>query len=240
LLELTRGPREHDRDAAVRLEHECRCGACEADDEGALGERRLLVDPGPVLDTGAAGDLRRECLVEVEFASARAREELDRAVVVGRAEPARADEEVVAEPVADRRLELRRRVADDPDLRRLDPVREQRAREEGTVEVGAVAADELGAGDDDSGARARRQAGCPRQPPGVTVRTHGRYPATWTRLPATVMTRFSGAPTFSQKRLPLKACVSPRSSVPSKRIFPVALVRLTITFEGPLTAVSSR
>ena len=55
-----------------------------------------------------------------------------------------------------------------------------------------------------------------------------------------MITRFSGAPTLSQKRLPVNACVSPCSSVPSKRIVPAAPVRLTITFDEPPTAVISR
>src|SRR5437763_6187 len=54
------------------------------------------------------------------------------------------------------------------------------------------------------------------------------------------MRRFSGAPTLSQKRLPLNAWVSPRSRVPSNRILPAAPTRLTITFDGPLIAVISR
>ena len=81
------------------------------------------------------------------------RERLDGTVVVGRAEAAGRDQQVVGEPVAERRLELGRRIADDPQLRRLDAEREQRAREERPVEVGAIAADELRPGDDDGGAR---------------------------------------------------------------------------------------
>ena len=78
-------------------------------------------------------------------------------------------------PSPQRPLELARRVADDPHLDRLDPEREQRLREVRPVAVGAVAAHELGARDEDRA----RAAGLspPASPVGVTVITRGRQPA---------------------------------------------------------------
>ena len=59
------------------------------------------------------------------------------------------DEQLSREPFAERRFDVVCPVPDDPDLGRLDPEREQRAREKRPVAVVAVAADELRAGDDD-------------------------------------------------------------------------------------------
>ena len=159
LLQLARRARKHDGDAAVCLEDEGRRGPGDADDEGALRQRRLLADPGQVLDARAAGDLGRQILVDVQLGAGGACEQLDRAVVVRRAEAAGADEQVVPEAVAERRLELCGRVADDAHLDRLDAEREQRAGEEGAVQVGAVAADELRARDDDRGAQSCGRGG---------------------------------------------------------------------------------
>jgi hypothetical protein len=72
---------------------------------------------------------------------------------VRRPETAGGDEQVALEPGLQRRAELRRDVADDPQLGGIDPELEQRAREERPVEVRPVAADELRAGDDDRGAQ---------------------------------------------------------------------------------------
>ena len=86
----------------------------------------------------------------------RLRDELDRAVVVRRPEPAGDEHRVGAvERVAERRLELLRRVADDRDARRLEPEPQRLAREERPVQVGSLAAHELAARDDDDGARPR-------------------------------------------------------------------------------------
>ena len=83
-----------------------------------------------------------------------------------RAQPARDEAEVGFEPLPERRLELGRVVADDRDPRRLDAEPQQLLREERPVQVGAVAADELAAGDDDEPAGAGQAAGV--IPPGVT------------------------------------------------------------------------
>ncbi len=116
---------------------------------------------------------------------------------MGRPEPAGDDEQVAAQALGERGRELLGVVADDAHLGRLD--RRARARlagEEGAVEVAAVAADELRAGDEDRGARAAQSA-C--TPPGVTVSASGRLPASATRLPPTMIARFSGELTLSQK-----------------------------------------
>jgi hypothetical protein len=121
----------------------------------------------------AARNLRCERYVDPQLASGRAGEQLDGAIVVGRAEAAGAHEQVVREAVAECVLQLRGTVTDDAQLRGLDPEREQRPREERPVQVGAVAPDELGAGDDDRGARTL-EVGQPRcHPCGVTVITCG-------------------------------------------------------------------
>ena len=63
------------------------------------------------------------------------REQLDRAVVVRRAEAARDDEQVVREPFGERSLEVGRVVADDRDPRRLEP-EARGARRRGTARFG--------------------------------------------------------------------------------------------------------
>ena len=163
----------------------------------------------------------------------REREQLDRAVVVGRAEAARDDEQLAGEPLPQGRFDVVCSVTDDPDLGRLDPEREQRAREKRPVPVVAVAADELRAGDDDRRAYLA-QSGC--TPLGVTVSACGRYPESGMLLPPTVITRFSGELTSSQKRLPANGSTLPRSIVPWKRIFPAGPPLWTATYDGPLTA----
>ena len=84
----------------------------------------------------------------------RLRDELDRAVVVRRPEPAGDEHRVgVCQRVAEHSLELRGRVADDRDARRLEPESQGLAGEKGSVQVGSLAAHELAARDDDDGAR---------------------------------------------------------------------------------------
>ena len=113
--------------------------------------------PQPLRDRARDGlDLRVQLVVDVQLASRHPREQLDRPVVRG-PEPARRDEQVGPQPVAQRVFELRLRVADDLDPRRLEPARQQLAGEERTVAVGALTADELAAGDDDDRARARQR-----------------------------------------------------------------------------------
>ena len=67
----------------------------------------------------------------------------------------------VASPSRSAAASSSRVVADDPDLCRLDPEREQRARQVGPVEVAAVTTDELRAGDEDRRAQAVQSACTP-------------------------------------------------------------------------------
>src|SRR5581483_4089043 len=78
--------------------------------------------------------------------------------VVCRPEAARDDAELGFEAQRERPRELVLPVADDLDARRLEPERQHFSREVGAVQVGAVAADELAARDDDDRARARQAA----------------------------------------------------------------------------------
>jgi len=89
---------------------------------------------------------------------------------VGGPQPAGDDEQVAVQAALERRGELGRVVADDPQLGRLDPEREKRARQVRPVEVTAVAADELRPRDDESRAQAG-QSEC--TPLGVTVSAAG-------------------------------------------------------------------
>ena len=85
---------------------------------------------------------------------ATSRDQLDRAVVVGRARGhPRRGRGRRRQRLRAARLELVGAVADDRDPRRLEPERERLAREERAVQVGALAADELAARDDDRRAR---------------------------------------------------------------------------------------
>ena len=148
---------------------------------------------------------------------------------MGRPEPARGDEQVARKPVADRALELAGGVADDPQLGRLDAGGEQRLREVGPVAVGPFAAHELRAGDDDAGAQPAQAL---RTPLAVTVSEAGRSPPSGTRLPPTVMTRFSGELMLIQKSLPWRPVNGsrlPLSIVPAKRSCPPGPPRCTAT-----------
>ena len=68
------------------------------------------------------------------------------------------DAEIRPQRLGEHRLELLRIVPDDRDPRRLEPEADQLAREKGTVAVGAVAADELTARDDDETMQTGRRA----------------------------------------------------------------------------------
>src|SRR5256714_12362458 len=74
-----------------------------------------------------------------------------------RPEAARDDAEIRLQTRAQRRLELLRRVADDDDLRRIDAQGDELAREKRTVQIAAVAANQLAAGNDDERGGGRLQ-----------------------------------------------------------------------------------
>ena len=77
---------------------------------------------------------------------------------MGRPQAAGDETQVRCEPLAKRGFELVRVVADDRDPRRFHAEPQELLREERAVQVGAVAADELAAGDDDEPAGAAQAA----------------------------------------------------------------------------------
>jgi len=101
-------------------------------------------------------DLLPEPFVDVQRQARCACEELDRAVVVRRAEAAGDDAEVCAQALGERALELRFVVTDDRDGRGLEAEAYEFLREVRAVAVVAVPADELAAGDDDDAAQLRK------------------------------------------------------------------------------------
>ena len=134
----------------------------EPERERAVRDRRLLRHAGGEIGVVALQphgcrardllDLSLELRVDVQADAERLRHHLDRAVVVRRAEPAGHEARVGGEALPERLLELLGRVADDRDPRRLEAEAERLAREERPIQVGALAAHELAARDDDEGA----------------------------------------------------------------------------------------
>ena len=165
-LQLRRRARQDDHDGVPRAEHEARRRAREPERDRALGQRRLLAHARlevrvrplqPLRDrTRDLADLGPQRLVDVQRQAGGARDELHGAVVVRRAEAARDDAEVRLQPYVERGLELPLVVADDRDRRGLEPEAHELAREEGPVAVGAVAAHELAARDDESATQTER------------------------------------------------------------------------------------
>ncbi len=96
--QLAGGPRKHDDDAAVRLQHEAGRRSGEPDRDRPLRTCRLLANTGRELGIRPAESLRDhlrysldltlELVVDDERATRHARDELDRPVVVRRPEPA--------------------------------------------------------------------------------------------------------------------------------------------------------
>ena len=139
---------------------------------------------------------------------------------VGPRPPEARDEIGRGERVPQRRLELAGVVSDDLDPRRLEPEREQRAGEERAVQIGALASDELAAGDDDH----RPRAACARgqlasaakiffavtKTPCALTAAGGSF----TRLPFSFTSTFAGVSSRIQSTLPSKRWRWPRSSVP--------------------------
>ena len=127
-----------------------------------------------------------------------------------RAEPARDEAEVRVEPLPQRGLQLERIVADDRDPCGLDAEPQQLLGEERPVQVRAVAADELAAGDDDEAAGARQAARV--IPPGRTRYAPPRE--TLTGFPFRAIERFPGFPKLIQSLFATNRCACPSSSVP--------------------------
>ena len=162
--QLARRAGQDDHDAARRRpEDESRSRAREADGDRRSRPCRLLRHTGrevPVRPPQAlrnrAGDrldLLLERLVHDELEPGCARDQLHRAIVVRRPETAGDEARVRLQPLTEGSLELGRRVSDDRDPGRLEPVAQRLGGEERAVPVGALAADELTAGDDDDRAR---------------------------------------------------------------------------------------
>ena len=149
------------------------------------------------------------------------RHDPDRAVVVRRPEPARRRDQVGRrDGLGHGSLQLGRVVADDVDPGRLDPEREQRPRQERPVQVGALAAHELAAGDDDDRAwpravRARQAASAAKIFFAVTKTPCALTAAgSRTRLPLRRTSTFCGDSSRTQSTWPSNRCFWPRSSVP--------------------------
>ena len=158
---------------------------------------------------------RFELGIDDQVAPRRAREQLDGAVVVRRPEAAGNDEQVGAQPLLERRFQLVRPVADDRHAGGLQSSRIQLPGQKGPVEIGAVAADELGTGDDDGGADARQEASR-RRPPGETTTIRGwPVPGRARREPFTLNITFAGASIRSQTLELRKFWIFPGSSVPA-------------------------
>ena len=170
--QLGRRPGQDDDDGTDFVQHHSRSGAGEPERDRPLGERGLLGHACREVGVGtpqALGhpprdglDLALEIEIDLQRQAGRLRQQLDSTVVVGRAEPAGDQAEVGLEPLAQRRLQLLRAIADDRDAGRLEAEREHLLGQERPVQVGALAADELAPGDDDRGARPLRHgATCP-------------------------------------------------------------------------------
>jgi len=159
LSQLPRGSRQHDREPVAGRHDEAGSGADEPDRDRILGSRRLLRHAGrevgvrtlePFRDRARAIlDLSLERGIDDEIEAGRGREQLDRPVVVRGPETSGDDAEIGPQPLGEGGCELARRVADDRDARRRETQGQQLSRQERPVQVGALAADELAAGDDD-------------------------------------------------------------------------------------------
>src|SRR5205823_1826666 len=223
-------------------QHDSRRRPGQAQRPRARRERRLLPHPG--LEVGVRppqplrdrprdrADLALERLVNRQLAPGRAREKLDRPVVVRRPEAAGDDAEVGAKPLAKRLLELLRPVADDRDARRLEPEPQRLARKERAVAVGALAADELAAGDDEGGPRPAgpAQAVARTRLKPWTVTTTARPSGNGRTLPFRGTWMLCGAPATTHIRFPHSetACL-PGSSLPALRSLPLGELRSTLS-----------
>src|SRR5262249_44465479 len=195
--------------------------AGEPERERAFGQRRLLPDARgevgvraaePVGDRARDGlDRRFELVVDGQRPPRDTGHELDRAVVVRRTEPARDETEIGRERLAERGLEVVRRVSHDGDAPWLEPQPHGFGREERPVAVLPLPANELRARDDD------RRPGAAQAVVRVIRRavTTNVVPAgSSTRLPFTRTVTFCGARSASWSERPTNDWCCPRSSVP--------------------------
>src|SRR5919197_3246633 len=175
--EFGRRPRQDDHDGAARLEYEAGRGARQPERERTLGDRRLLAHAGLEVDVRPAhprrepprdaADLVVQPLVQPQADPGGAGDERNGAIVVRRAEPARDDAQVGSHALAEGLLQLLLAVAHDHDALWLDAEPQELGGDERPVPVGAVAADELAAGNDDDSPRARQTPGL--MPRDVTI-----------------------------------------------------------------------
>ena len=224
-------PGQDDDRRPVRVDHEAGRGAGEPEDAAPSGTVACLRTPCAKSAYGrfsrSATRARQPSICASSSSSTSSSsprdlgDDLDRAIVVGRAEAARAGDEVGrGERVAQRRLELGGVVADDLDPRRLDPEGEERASEEGAVQIGALAPHELAAGDDDHRPWARSRPGSTRVGGEDLLRRHedalrldrARRASPCCRSASRARSR--GVSRRTQSTLPSKRCRWPRSSVP--------------------------
>src|SRR4029453_16258175 len=163
--QLARWARKRDDDAAVRLQHDARGRAGEPERDRALRKGRLLPDADRELGVRpfqAVGDhlrdlpdLELKSLVHDELAARGLRDQLDRPIVVRRAEPARHEAEIPSQPICEGAPEGRGTGSDDRYPPRVEPEALSFCREERAVPVLPVTADELATRDDDRRPRAR-------------------------------------------------------------------------------------
>ena len=165
------GEHEHRRPVAVRgRHHQAGRRADRLEDRRALGDDRLLAVAGPhrLLAVGAPAravaaqdgqDPLLQRLVEHHRPPREGADDVGREVVRRRAEPAAGDDQVAAAEEVERRPHVGRPVADDDDLRHLDPALPQPLGQPRAVAVGDGPRQHLRAGDDDAGADAHPQVG---------------------------------------------------------------------------------
>ena len=148
--------------------------------------------------------------VDTERRSRDPRDELDGAIVVRRAEPARDEADVGVLRRPQRALEIRGIVPDDHDPLGHETQRERLARVEGPVSVGSLAAHELAARDDDRRARALAHPLTAVAPDTVSPPVRGNV----IRTPLNRTTTLPGRATERYSAFFVKRCICPFSSVP--------------------------
>ena len=220
-LQLARRARKDDDDAVSGVENDAWCRSRKPQRDRPLGKRRLLAHAGRELRiraTESLGDCTRdgsdlplECLVEEERPTGDASDELDRTVVVRRTEAARDEAEIGLEAFGERTLEILDAIAHDRDSGGVESEPHDLRGEERPVAVLPLAANELGARDDDRRPRAGQDvARMILRAVTTNVVPAGRS----TRLPFTRTATLSGSASASCSERPSNAFRWPCSSVP--------------------------
>ena len=210
--ELIRRPRERNRYPPTMLEEDSRRRAGEAQGNASGRKRRLLpnarLEVGvrhaqPVGDRAGDGlDLGVQTLVDLELPPCLPGEELDGPVVMRRAESSGDDAEVRLEPLPEGRAQLLGAISDDHEPFWSSSEPGQLAREESTVVIAQVSADELAAGEEDE--RSNYAVETVRTPFAVTTTIAGPCGKLCTRRPLRRTLRLLAAPTSSQSFLRVK------------------------------------